>query len=148
MTSRDKDDKSTAAKTWKSCQNAARRLKPLAQKTQVCHTRVYVALGKNDVIHHHHHHHHHLHLHRLETISETVTVLESRQRLLYITPSGWWCNKYVLPTTGLRVERRSLPPQAQNIGSSASVLPLLCLCSASVLHLSLPMVRWKNRGIT
>ena len=31
-----------AAKTWKSCQNVARRSKPLVPKTRVCYTRVYV----------------------------------------------------------------------------------------------------------
>ena len=45
--------------------------------------------------HHHHHHHHHL-----ETLSETATALQLRQRLLYTTPSGWWwwC-KFALPNT-------------------------------------------------
>ena len=36
--------------------------------------------GKRDSIHHH----------LLEVIFETATVPESRQKLLYTTPSGWW----------------------------------------------------------
>ena len=31
-----------------------------------------------------------IHRHPLEAISETATVLELRQRILYTTPSGWW----------------------------------------------------------
>ena len=37
-------------------------------------------VGKRDSILHH----------LLETISETASVLELRQKLLYTTPSGWW----------------------------------------------------------
>ena len=36
--------------------------------------------GKRDPVHHR----------LLETISETATVLELKQQLLYTTPSGWW----------------------------------------------------------
>ena len=38
----DKDDTSMVAMTWKACQNVARRSKPLAPKTRVCHTWVCV----------------------------------------------------------------------------------------------------------
>ena len=48
-------------------------------------------IGKRDSIHHH----------LLEAVSETANVLESRQKLLYTTPSGWWwrCIEPVFPVT-------------------------------------------------
>ena len=45
VTSKDKDDTSTVAKTWKSCQNAARRSKPRVPKTRACYTRVDVPVA-------------------------------------------------------------------------------------------------------
>ena len=56
----------------------ARKRIASAGKTSTFRTRP--AIGKGDPIHHH----------LLDVISETATMLESRQKPLYTTPSGWW----------------------------------------------------------
>ena len=85
----------------------------------------------------------------LEVISETATVLESRQKLLYITPSRWWwCIKSLfrqvtsaLARTGsrrlgsgwMRARRR----ESQNLIVSVSLLLLSLLLSLLLLLLLL-----------
>ena len=55
-------------------------LQPLVTPDICSECSVQISLGKIDSIHHH----------LLQTISETATVLELKQKLLYTTSSEWW----------------------------------------------------------
>ena len=56
-----------------------------------------LGLGKRDSIHHH----------LLEPISETANVVESKRKLLYTTPSGWWWCIHPVSITRFSITRFS-----------------------------------------